>query len=159
MKLSAGILKYKLLGLPAFLHSTVRVYYLVSLIQSSQLNFPSHLKGCVKCGNVAKCRTKISLFLHPMTAPGNILGNLWLWRKRRPWDIYTMTSQEAKLLPVNHRMSSSRLWLWHYHTLLSFRKGNLTDDCYELKPQPQPDNTAWQYCQAKKAAFPLISLH
>lgn len=56
-------------------------------------------------------------------------------------------------------MSGSRLWLWHYHTLLSFRKGNLTDDCYELKPQPKPDNTPWQYCQAKKAVFPLISSH
>lgn len=56
-------------------------------------------------------------------------------------------------------MNSSRLWLWHYHTLLSFRKGNLTDDCYELKPQPKPDNTPWQYCQAKKAVFSLISSH
>ena len=55
----------------------------------------------------------------------------------------------------NHPMSGSRLWLWHYHTLLSFRKGNLTDDCYELKPQPKPDNTPWQYCQAKKGCVPI----
>lgn len=61
----------------------------------------------------------------------------------------------SSIRPTN----GSRLWLWHYHTLLSFRKGNLTDDCYEPKPQPKPDNTPWQYCQAKEAVFPLISSH
>jgi len=39
-------MKYKLVGLPAFIHSTVRVYYLVYLVQSSQLNFPLSETEC-----------------------------------------------------------------------------------------------------------------
>jgi hypothetical protein len=65
-------------------------------------------------------------------------------------EIYTVWQARRLCFSSNHPMNSSRLWLWHYHALLSFRKGNLTDDCYELKPQPKPDNTPWQYCQAKR---------
>lgn len=112
----------------------------------------------MKCGNVAKCRTKISLFCIPWLLQATFLETSDGEGREDP-EIYTVWQARRLCFSGNRPVNGSRLWLWHYHTLLSFRKGNLTDDCYELKPQPPPDNTPWQHCQAKKAVFPLISSH
>lgn len=46
IKPRAEIMKYKLVGLPAFIRSTVRAHYLADLVQSSQLNFPLSETEC-----------------------------------------------------------------------------------------------------------------